>query len=453
MKGKDAEAFGVSFQRQLVRATMEDPGLRGLVERFVSAGQLGWTDPSSMWAWQVIQKDDHPSLLKLKTERLRLGDDDPATIGASDIIEASKDWRDDDYVREQVLEWARRQVFYSGFEEAREAWNQGDTDNAMSRMMERIEEMAGMRLESADRGWFFSEFGDRQYRRASLEREAGGIPVGIDKIDKAMGGGLSSGELEVVMAYSGIGKTFWCVQRGFVASRIRKKTLHFVLEGGRGKTEDRYESRFEETIYSRVKAGDIDSKMMALMQREYRALGRNLVLRGFNDGESWRATYDNLLTELKTLRTDHGWVPDLVVVDYGDLLHADGESEYMRQKTSFRQLKALSERIEFRGHKGYAVCSPTQAVRPDKGADNREHVLRPRDVADCYEKVRVSDIILSLNRTLDEREQKLARVYLGKYRDAEDGALVRIKTDYERGGFSDLTYKGEPPPPPPKPST
>jgi replicative DNA helicase len=193
--------------------------------------------------------------------------------------------------------------------------------------------------------------------------------------------------------------------------------------------------------------------MMALMQREYRALGRNLVLRGFNDGESWRATYDNLLTELKTLRTDHGWVPDLVVVDYGDLLHADGESEYMRQKTSFRQLKALSERIEFRGHKGYAVCSPTQAVRPDKGADNREHVLRPRDVADCYEKVRVSDIILSLNRTLDEREQKLARVYLGKYRDAEDGALVRIKTDYERGGFSDLTYKGEPPPPPPKPST
>ena len=100
MKGREADAFGVAFQRQLVRATMEDPGLRGLVERFISAGQLGWTDPSSMWAWQTIQKDDHPSLLKLKTERLRLSDDDPATIGASEIIEASKDWRDDEYVRE-----------------------------------------------------------------------------------------------------------------------------------------------------------------------------------------------------------------------------------------------------------------------------------------------------------------------------------------------------------------
>ena len=97
------------------------------------------------------------------------------------------------------------------------------------------------------------------------------------------------------------------------------------------------------------------------------------------------------------------------------------------------------------------MCSPTQAVRPDKGADNREHVLRPRDVADCYEKVRVSDIILSINRTISEKEIGLARVYLGKYRDDEDGMLVRVKTDYTRGGFSDLTFQGEPPPPPPPP--
>ena len=389
---RGAEEFGPDFQRQLVRAMLDDPGLKALVSRFIKAAQLGWTDPASLWGWQVIGEDDAPSMLKLKTELRRLDSEDPARIGATAIVEATADVRDSEYVRQSIVEWARRQTFMLGFSEAR------------------------------------------------------------DKIDRAMGGGLSPGELEVVMAYSGIGKTFWCVQRGFTAARRRQRCLHFVLEGGRSKTEDRYEARFAETLYHDVKGGNISASIMAAMQREYRLLKQNLVIRGFGDLDSWRATYDDLLAELKELRATHGWVPAVVVVDYGDLLWAgaEGESEYMRQKVAFRQLKALSERIEFRGHRGYAVCSPTQAQRPDKGADKREHVLRPRDVADCYEKVRVSDVIISLNRTEREKEYELARVYLGKYRDAEDGCCVRVRTAYTRGGFSDLSVREEPPPPPPE---
>ena len=446
-----ADEFGPQFQRQLVRTMLDDPGLKALVRRFVSAGQLGWTDPASLWGWQVIGEDDNPSMLKLQTELRRLGEEDPARVGAAEIVEATIDIRDNEYVRESIVEWARRQTFMLGFSEARDAWNGGDHETAMSLMMGRIEEMSTIRFGTADRGWFFEELGDRQHRRQTAERSAVSHPIGIDKIDRAMDGGLSPGQLEVVMAYSGIGKTFWCVQRGFTTARRRKRCLHFVLEGGRGKTEDRYEARFADSLYREVKAGNLDAKVMAIMQREYRLLKQNLVVRGFGDLDSWRATYDDVLAEVKELRAAHGWVPDLIVVDYGDLMWAgvDGESEYQRQKIAFRQLKALSERIEFRGHTGYAVCSPTQAQRPDKGADRREHLLRPRDVADCYEKVRVADAIISLNRTEQEKEHALARVYLGKYRDAEDGMCVRVRTAYTKGAFSDLSVKEEPPPPPP----
>tara|TARA_R110002020_G_scaffold27266_11_gene87967 strand:+ start:1471 stop:2826 length:1356 start_codon:yes stop_codon:yes gene_type:complete len=449
---RGADEFGSPFQRQLIRAMLDDPGLKALVGRFIAAGQLGWTDPASLWGWQVIGSDDNPSMLKLQTELRRLDHEDPARVGASVIVESDSDIRDTEYVRQSIVEWARRQTFMLGFGEAREAWNGGDHESAMRMMMGRIEEMNQIRFGNADRGWFFEELGDRQFRRQSEDRAAVSHPIGIDKIDRAMGGGLSPGELEVVMAYSGIGKTFWCVQRGFTTARRRKRCLHFVLEGGRGKTEDRYEARFADSLYRDVKTGNLNAQVMATMQREYRLLKQNLVIRGFGDLDSWRATYDDLLAELKELRSAHGWVPDMIVVDYGDLLWAgtEGESEYMRQKYAFRQLKALAERVEFRGHHGYAVCSPTQAQRPDKGADKREHVLRPRDVADCYEKVRVSDIIISLNRTEREKEHELARVYLGKYRDAEDGVCVRVRTAYTKGGFSDLTVREEPPPPPPE---
>ena len=75
--------------------------------------------------------------------------------------------------------------------------------------------------------------------------------------------------------------------------------------------------------------------------------------------------------------------------------------------------------------------------------------MKPHNVADCYEKVRVSDVIISLNRTNKEKEHSIARVHLGKYRDSEDGATVRVRTDYTRGAFSDLSVREEPPPPPP----
>ena len=273
------------------------------------------------------------------------------------------------------------------------------------------------------------------------------MPVGIDKIDQAMGGGLQYGELEVVMAYSGIGKTFWCVQRGFVCARIRRKCLHIVLEGGRRKTEDRYEARFSETLYGKVKSGDIESSVIRLMMREYRMLQRNLVVRGFGDLDSWAASYDDILGELSELRTANGFVPDLIIVDYGDLMAAPGDSETQRQKIAFRQLKALSERQEFRGHQGYAVTSPTQAQRPSKTADEVEHVLKPQQVADCYEKVRVADAITSINRTREEAENNIARVFLGKYRDSEDGQIVRVRTDYARGAFCDMTRAAPPKPP------
>jgi hypothetical protein len=83
---RGADEFGPQFQRQLVRTMLDDPGLKALVRRFVSADQLGWTDPASLWGWQVIGEDDNPSMLKLQTELRRLGDDDPARVGAAEIV-------------------------------------------------------------------------------------------------------------------------------------------------------------------------------------------------------------------------------------------------------------------------------------------------------------------------------------------------------------------------------
>ena len=433
-----------------MKSCIADAALRSLVQRFATQGLLGFTDPASAWAWSLISATDTPTSLMLRTEANRLQPTDPAHLGVGALL-SSEDYREREYVQEQVVEWCRRQVFMSAFGAAADHWNGGRYDEAYTVMSRQLEEMNRIVLGGADRGWFFEEFAQRQQRRMLVAQGLDFFPSGIHKIDEAMHGGLSYGELEVPLAYSGIGKTFYLVQRGFICARQRAKCLHLVLEGGRSMIEDRYEARFAQTMYGNVRRGDFESQDMARMRREYALYHQNLVIRGFADQEAWRVSFEDILAELAELREGSGWVPDLILVDYGDLVHAPGKDERERQKTAFRQLKSLSERQAFRGHRGYAVSAPSQAVRPDKAADEKEHILRPRDVADCYEKVRVADALISLNRTLWEKENRRARVSLGKYRDAEDGVVQRIETDYAHGAFSVLSQPEPPPlPPPPK---
>lgn len=432
-----ASEFGPDFQRVLVRVCVDDPGLRSLVHRFTSTRQLAFTDPASAWAWSIVGRYDRPSILHLKTEARRLPAVDPARMGVESILSAT-DYRDREYVAEQIVDWARRQVFMAGFEEAREEWNKGNATAAYDTMRTRMDELMSIKLDTADRGWFFEEFDDRQERREIVAAGEDYFPSGIDKIDLDMDGGLSYTQLEVPLAYSGIGKTFYCVQRGRICARMRRRALHLVLEGGRAGTEDRYEAAFTDSIYREVKRGEFDERTLFVLRREYAIYRENLVIRGFNDRQAWRVSFEDILAELQELRQQRGWVPDLIIVDYGDLVWAPGDDDRQRQKIAFRQLKTLAERREFRGHRGYAVCAPSQAVRPTKGADNREHVLKPRDVADCYEKVRVADAIITINRTTREKEHRIARVHLGKYRDAEDGRTVRVRTDYAKGQFAVL---------------
>lgn len=457
------DQFGGEFQRRLIRLCMVDPQTNYLVRRYAKNGKVRWTDPAAAWVWTMLEAGETVSPLRIEVEAASLPAEHPARIHALSIAQMATDWRDDEFVRAKIVEWARQTAFLVAQHASVDAWTRGDREEAYRLTMEFAQEVNNLNIGAADRGWFFEEFDERQARRRLSDAEDV-FPSGIVALDRAMNGGLRKGEIEIPVAYSGIGKTFWCVHRGSSACYARKRVLHFVLEGGRAKTEDRYEARFLDALYHRVKHGDLDAEQYNRMQEHAQMMKQALVLRGVGDlKDGWSADLAFVYAELEFLRKSHGWVPEMIIVDYGDLLAEKGDNEYQQQKRAYRGLKHLSERIDFPGHRGYAVVSPSQAQRPTKGADDKEHVVRPRDIADSYEKVRVADIILSLNRTNDEKEDGKARVHLAKYRDAEDGLTVKVTTDYARGGFVNLEEQDDlgngyvpppapdslPPPPPP----
>jgi hypothetical protein len=198
-------------------------------------------------------------------------------------------------------------------------------------------------------------------------------------------------------------------------------------------TATRYDTAFSDELYSRVKTGDIDNKKYELLLSEYRMMQTKLVVRAYTD--RWDYSVLDVHEEIRSLKREYNWEPQLIIVDYGDLLrgrekHYANETE--KQRAAYRDLKSLANR-------GYGVWSASQAKRPKEGDENKPRWLRSHDVADCYDKIRVSDFGGSINHTLDERNQKIARLLAEYYRDNEAEQTTVVRAD-----FSKMVIREEP---------
>lgn len=431
-----ADPFGPNFQRLLIRASLEDPGLRALIERFFDRGELRFTDGAAAWAWAHISQDPYPTLLMLSHRARSVSRDDPNVLAIDAMVHGPSDFRETEFLRREIVEWCRRQTFRLGFNAAAELFKRGEINDAERVMMQHIEQMNRIRLEPVGRSWFFEQLDDRMARRLDFAEGTDYVPTGIDPIDRHMQGGLRRGELMTVMAHSGVGKTFFAAQLGFFAARMRFRVAHFLLEGATAKIEDRYESRWAATLYRHVRRGDITAEAMRSIRDEYLLMGKNLLIRKMEADMKGAARFDDVMAELADLRTSLGWVPDLILVDYADLFTNREKTDYARQKLSFQQMRALADRQEFRGHAGYMVMTPTQAQRVEKGAQKKAYVMGEGHVGDCVEKYRISDIFLSLNQTEQEYRDREIRVHMAKYRDDEANITVRTDTNYAQGTFS-----------------
>ncbi len=306
-------------------------------------------------------------------------------------------------------------------------YNQGEADNAFDMMRECMDRIENTAWEPPDRSFFFEEFAQRTSDRVAKDPLGDTIPTGIHDLDKILEGGLSKGELGIWIGYPKRGKTTMLTNLGVQAvRRALKPTAHFVLEGSRRQVENRYDTIFAQEAYQQVKVGNYSAEAFQRMQYEYEMFGRKLVVRGFT--ERWDYNANDLLEELRDLKRAYQWEPELVVVDYGDLMRGrakDYDNETAEQRAAFRDLKSLA-------NMGYGVWTASQARRPKGDIDSDPEVLRSKEIAECYDKVRVADFIGSVNQTKEEKLAKQMRLFAELYRDNDAGIVIPVIADFGR---------------------
>ena len=238
------------------------------------------------------------------------------------------------------------------------------------------------------------------------------ISTGWLRIDELCKGGLGKGELGVVVAPTGAGKSMVLVHLGAQALKNGKNVLHYTLELADTAVASRYDSAitgvelqnlavFKEKIYDEVK--DIKGKLIV---KEYPTRSASI------------QTLKNHIDKLR--RRD--FTPDLIIVDYGDLI----KPESFKKDEKRHQLETIYE--ELRGLAQACECPLWTASQTNRSGLNAE-VITMESISEAFNKCFVADFIFTVSRTVEDKNTNTGRVFVAKNRSGPDGLVFPIFMD------------------------
>ena len=238
------------------------------------------------------------------------------------------------------------------------------------------------------------------------------VTTGWKEVDDLCKGGMGRGELGVCIAPTGAGKSMALVHLGAQALKEGKNVIHYTLELADTVVAGRYDScltgvdlsnmlSFKEKIYEEIQ--EIEGKLIV---KEY---------------PTRSATVQTLKSHLEKMKL-RGFTPDLIIVDYGDLLRPISSTKDEKR----HQLETIYE--ELRGIAQINQCPVWTASQTNRSGLNAE-VITMEAISEAFNKCFVADFIFTVSRTIDDKNTNSGRIFIAKNRNGPDGLVYPIFMD------------------------
>jgi len=246
---------------------------------------------------------------------------------------------------------------------------------------------------------------------AGTERDV--VESGWSEIDDIMDGGLGGGELGVIVAPAGIGKS-WALQCiGANGLKKGKTIVHYSLELNENYVGLRYDTIFSGITTSNIKYYKDDVK------KKLEKLPGKLMIKYY---PTKSASVQTLSSHLKQLELQQ-IKPDIVLVDYADILMGVGKEKRFVLESIYEDLRALA------GEFNLPIWTASQANR----SSLEEEVIDATKVSESYSKIMIADFVMSMSRKVEDKVGKTARFHIIKNRFGVDGITFPSKMDTELG--------------------
>ncbi len=399
MVSENFTQYGPSFQSKVISSLLSDnkfiQTISDILEsKYFDSDANKWLSKEISKYFMEFRKAPTLEVLKVKINQM---DDEILKVS---VVENLKDsWRnleatDLDFVKQETLSFCKNQVLKEAITDAVDLLEQKKYDD-----IKVIIDSAMKAGSERDLGHDYIISLEDRLTESVRETK----PTPWDAVTNVMDGGLAGGELGVLVAPAGIGKT-WCLQ-ALAAHLVRegKTVVHYTLELNEAYVGLRYDTVFSGTPTANIKFYQED------VQKVIDGLKGKLIIKYY---PTRSASVNTLSSHLKQMEIQE-IKPDAVIVDYADILKPTTFYKEKRHATgeTYENLRGLAGEFDI------PIWTASQANR----SSLEEDVIDATKVSEDYSKVMTADFVMSVSRKVEDKIANTGRFHVIKNRFGVDG--------------------------------
>lgn len=258
------------------------------------------------------------------------------------------------------------------------------------------------------------------------------IATPFSELNHWINGGMGKGELFVVLSPPNWGKSLLMCNLAAYALSSKRKSIYYTLEMSETLTSVRLLQKLG--CITQADMLEHPAEVIEKLERQKDYINVDTVL-GADGKPKQVIEFRDIITKHYTsksctintiyahlaLMESKGFVPEIIFVDYADLLkplrrYTDKRNELSDIYTSLRDL-AVEKKI--------AIVTASQTNR---GALQKE-IINMEDIAEDFGKIAIADVIVSINRLATEKQENKMRLQIIKNRDGEADKTIKLFFD------------------------
>ena len=330
------------------------------------------------------------------------------------------------FVQEKALKFCKQQELQKVMTKAQKIIDGGEFENydALEEMVRGALQVGAKDTSSMDVFSNIDQVLDDDYRHP--------IPMGIPGIDRLLKGGLAKGEIGVILAPTGVGKSTILTKIANHAFNLGNNVLQIFFEDN-----PKVIQRKHYTLWTKVHPDELSEKRDEVIKKVKdieESMPNKLIM---NKLPSDTVTMSQIKNQIRKMVADGNKI-DMVLLDYIDCVVPDKNlgDEWKSEGSVMRAFEAMCHEMDLVG------WTATQGNRSSISSE----VVTTDQMGGSIKKAQVGHVIITVAKTLQQKEMKLATIAITKSRVGDDGvvfenckfdnAMLDIDTD------SSMTFLG-----------
>jgi replicative DNA helicase len=307
------------------------------------------------------------------------------------------------FVQEKALKFCKQQELQKAMDRAQKIITEGDFES-----YDKVEGLVrdALQVGQTDKGTSDIFTGldtvlEEDYRHP--------IPMGIAGIDKLLKGGLAKGEIGVILAPTGVGKTTILTKIANTAFNLGYNVLQIFFEDN-----PKIVQRKHFTIWTGIEPDNLANhkeEVMSKITEIQETMKNKLVLKKL---ASDTMTMNQIKNQVRKMIAD-GTKIDLILLDYIDcvLPESSAKDEWKAEGSVMRGFEAMCHELNLVG------WTATQGNRSSISSE----VVTTDQMGGSIKKAQVGHVIITVAKTLQQKEMNLATIAITKSRLGKDGVV------------------------------